>query len=71
MARKYPRIIEGKRESKRAQEGQGKPCIVCRRMTTGFRWVQINWFRGDDDEARSCNGHTNDEVLAAYKGADK
>lgn len=65
--REYPRIVEGQREKKKAQEGQGKPCIVCGRMTTGFRWVQVWYMRGDDEEARSCDTHKNAEVLIAYK----
>ena len=67
IKRIYPCINQGKPENKRAQEGTGKPCIVCGRMTTGIRFVQVWHMRGDDVDVRSCDAHKNDEVLAAYK----
>lgn len=70
---RYPRIVEYKRKPDTTKDGSksyGKPCVVCGTGTTGAKWIQVNWFRGEDEEARVC---ANDwkkpdaEIIAAWE----
>ena len=54
---KFPRIIEKGRKPDKERDGEenyGKPCAVCETGTVGFQWVQVNWFRGDDEKVPIC-----------------
>ena len=60
MSKKYPRIIEYRRKPDRDKDGScnyGKPCVICGRNTIGSKWVQWNYFRGEDEEVRICYEH--------------
>lgn len=69
MGRQYPRfggIL--KRPNPKAGPKDGKPCVVCGKMTTGKCEIQVSWFRGDDEIAYACSDHISDAnaVLAGY-----
>lgn len=66
MAKKYP-VIGIKYHPKKAG---GLPCIVCGAPTTGKVDIEVNWFRGDDEQVRVCSDHIKEEdaaILTAYK----
>lgn len=66
MAMKYPKI--GLKRAPR--NAGGLPCVVCGIPTTGKVDIEVNWFRGDDDQVRACKEHQlkkNDSlILEAY-----
>jgi len=69
MAKKYPVI--GCKKSPRYIGGL--PCIICGVPTTGKVDIEINWFRGDDEQVRVCKTHQtkhDTEILAAYEAAN-
>lgn len=62
---KYPRIVERgskphyklkdrERSGRNTDPHYGKPCVVCGLGTTRKVWVQVNYFRGEDEELRVC-----------------
>ena len=62
---KYPRIMSRgtkprfqlvyKEQTEREKNPKyGKPCVICGDGTTRRVWVQVSWFRGDDEELRVC-----------------
>ena len=66
MAKKYP-AIGHKRKPKNLG---GLPCIICGAQTTGKVGIEVNYFRGDDDQVRVCELHQTKhdaEILAAYR----
>lgn len=66
MAKKYP-AIGHKRKPKNTG---GLPCIICGVLTTGKVDIEINWFRGDDEQIRVCAEHqkkTDAEILVAFE----
>lgn len=70
----YPKIVSRFRKAKRPgeknySEKQGYPCLICGRMTLGGWWVQVSWFRGDDEIAQACYEHIKNRgaVLEAWK----
>ena len=68
MAKKYPAI--GRK--KRPKNAGGLPCIICGIPTTGKIDIEVNWFRGDDDQVRVCAEHqrkNDDRILDAYMNA--
>lgn len=70
MAKKYP-AIGHKRKPKNPG---GLPCIVCGVVTTGKVDIEVNYFRGDDDQVRACELHQTKhdaEILAAYEAAKR
>ncbi len=57
-----PNFVEGK--------GQGKPCTFCGTFTTGIKFIEVNWFRGDDEEVRVCRNCWKKpklDLIEAYK----
>lgn len=57
---KYPRIVENGRKPRADMDGgknYGKPCIICGTGTVGSKWIQVNYFRGEDEEIRVCSEH--------------
>jgi hypothetical protein len=69
MAKKYP-VIGHKKKPKNAG---GLPCIICGVPTTGKVNIEVNWFRGDDEEVRVCAEHqskNDDGILDAYMRAN-
>jgi len=68
MSKLYP-VIGSKHKPRKNSKG-GLPCIVCGVPTTGKVDIEINWFRGDDDQVRVCATHITKhdaEILQAYK----
>jgi hypothetical protein len=55
---KYPKWGEWKRHPKPEyeKEGQGRQCIFCSKWTLGKRFIQVNFFRGDDEIRAVCFG---------------
>lgn len=56
----YPRIVENGRRPNKERDGSkdyGKPCVICGTGTVGSKWIQVSWFRGDDEEVRLCAEH--------------
>jgi len=56
----YPRIVESGRKPSAERDGgkqYGKPCVICGTGTVGAWWIQVNYFRGEDVEARVCARH--------------
>lgn len=70
MAQQYPRI--GCKIPPRKNSAGGLPCIICGEPTTSKADIEVNWFRGDDDQVRVCTEHQrkhDGEILAAYVAA--
>lgn len=70
MAKTYPAI--GCKKAPRNVVG-GLPCIICGVPTTGKVDIEINYFRGDDEQVRVCAEHQKKhdaEILAAYVTAN-
>ena len=68
MAKKYPAIGI----KKKPKNAGGLPCIICGVLTTGKVDIEVNYFRGDDDQVRVCEIHQkghDDEILDAYMNA--
>ena len=69
---KYPRIVNSYRQPHAERDGgtlYGKPCVICGTGTVGTKWVEVNWFRGEDEEARVCAAHwktPNHIIIAAW-----
>jgi hypothetical protein len=69
MAKKYPSIGI----KKKPKNAGGLPCIICGVPTTGKVDIEVNWFRGDDEQVRVCAEHQskNDAgILDAYMRTD-
>ena len=65
--KKYPAI--GHKRLPHKNSVGGLPCIVCGQPATGKVDIEINWFRGDDEQVRVCPAHQKKhdaEILAAY-----
>lgn len=70
MTRQYPRIgsqrFRGDRwEKQRLQHPNDKtrirPCIVCGAQSTHEVFLEVNWFRGDDEGPfKTCKAHKDD-----------
>jgi hypothetical protein len=63
MSREYPRVVESMLNKKWAKIGKGKgpKCCVCGELATHETWVQVNWFRGDDEgKFKACKLHKDD-----------
>lgn len=68
--RQYPRIGEQRfrgdkwdKQRKRAPNDKNliRPCVVCSAPSTHEVFVEVNWFRGDDEGPfRTCKEHRND-----------
>ena len=65
MSNKYPRIVdkgrsptfslrERERNGRKIDPHYGKPCIVCGFGTARIAWVEVNYFRGEDESIRVC-----------------
>lgn len=63
----YPRLgstrsIVKKQERRPAQHK--KRCIVCGDVARSEVWIEVNWFRGDDEgPVPSCKEHKHAQVL--------
>jgi len=60
MSKDYPLISGSRRQPNADRDGgkeYGKPCIVCGIGTIGEKFVQISWFRGEDETVRVCADH--------------
>lgn len=74
MPREYPRVVDSRREKRwtltpkgqKIPKGRTHPnkiprCRVCGELATYSSWVQVNWFRGDDEGPfPACNAHKED-----------
>lgn len=68
MAREYPRFGYVKRHwQKNPDTAPACDVIGCTARATHHVEIQVNWFRGDDESARSCEAHKGSmtELLAA------
>lgn len=58
---KYPKLGEWKKQPSFEKEAhfqrtkQGKKCLCCDQFTNGKRFVQVNFFRGDDELIALCS----------------
>ena len=69
MAKIYPVIGQKKLPHKKSVGGL--PCIICGEPTTGKVDIEVNYFRGDDEQVRVCPTHQKKhdvEILTAFKG---
>ena len=60
MSKKYPNISRSLKNPNKERDGEknyGKPCVMCRKSTIGQKWVQVSWFRGEDEIIRVCAEH--------------
>lgn len=60
MSKAYPNICGSNRKPNKDLDGSinyGKPCVVCGTGTIGEKWVQFNYFRGEDELIRVCAAH--------------
>lgn len=74
MAKKYPVINGARKKPNKNKDGKsnyGAPCVICGKGTIGEKWIQVNWFRGDDESARVCHEHwktpESEIIEAAFK----
>lgn len=59
----FPRVQQSKRERKWIDQGpnKGPKCRVCGAKATHSSFVQVNWFRGDDEGPfKACDDHKTD-----------
>ena len=71
MAKIYPAI--GSKKLPHKTSVGGLPCIICGELTTGKVDIEVNYFRGDDEQVRVCPVHQRNhdaEILAAFKAAN-
>jgi hypothetical protein len=66
MSRSYPRFGD-RRDIKAKQERRPpehkKRCAICGDIATSEVWIQVSWFRGEDQFAYACKDHRNDTAL--------
>lgn len=63
MAREYPRVEETRHQPKWVAMGpnKGPKCCVCGAKAVASPWVQVNWFRGEDEGPfKACKEHKSD-----------
>lgn len=66
--KKYPAI--GRKTPPRSYSVGGLPCIICGDLTTGKVDIEVNIFRGEDEQVRVCVKHQtkhDQEIIEAYK----
>lgn len=66
--KEYPAI--GRKTPPRSRGTGGLPCIICGALTTGKADIEVNIFRGDDEQVRVCQKHQkkhDKEIIEAYK----
>lgn len=60
MTNAYPKLGETRRKPNKDRDGgknYGKPCLICGVGTVGEKFVQVSWFRGEDETVRLCAEH--------------
>lgn len=74
MSREYPRVVDTNHKRKwMSRSGKTQvtppPCCVCGAPSTHKPFVQVNWFRGDDEGPfNACKAHRRDaDALLATK----
>jgi hypothetical protein len=69
----YPIVGDDQRKPRLDVEGShgvGKPCIVCSKYTTGRKWIQVDYMRGNDELVYVCSDHwrqSNHGIIAAFQ----
>ena len=63
MPRQYPYISDYRKEQR------GK-CVVCGAPAEYLVIIQVNWFRGDDESARTCHEHKRQIYASEVLGAE-
>lgn len=57
--REYPRL-DSVRDMRKKWLGNSHLCCVCGAPATAKTTVQVNWFRGDDEDFKTCWDHRQD-----------
>ena len=68
----YPRIGDVRsivaKQARRPLQHK-KTCAVCGAEATHEVWIQVSWFRGDDESTYACGEHRQDARLLNSQGA--
>jgi len=70
--KKYPLISGSRRRPDGDRDGKknyGKPCVICGKGTRGEKWIQVSYFRGEDELAKVCAEHwkePDNDIIAAW-----